>query len=578
MTLRSDRWFARRDLSGFIHRTAMRAAGMRSIDDDRPIVGICNPWSEFVNCNMHFRALSHAVKRGVRAAGGQPLEFPTIALGENLMKPTTMLHRNLMAMDVEESIRAYPMDAVVLIGGCDKTVPAELMGAASVDVPTIMITGGPAEPTVYRGERLGSGTDLWKYADSYRAGRMAGEDWAALEAAAGSTMGHCTEMGTASTMAAVVEALGLSLPGSAAIPANDPRRISAADATGRRAVQIAREGPRPSQVLTAAAFDNAIAALVAVGGSTNAVIHLLALAGRVGVPLTLERFADVAERVPLLVNVRPAGEHLFEDVDNAGGTGAVLAELLPLLDGSASTIAGGTLASTLEGANSLDRDVIASLTRPIGPPGGLAVLRGSLAPAGALLKRSAASDRLLTHRGRAVVFDGMEDLGRRIDDPNLPVEPDSVLVLRNAGPVGGPGMPEWGMLPIPAKLARAGVDDMVRVSDARMSGTGFGTVVLHAAPESAVGGPLALIRDGDQVTLDVPGRRIDLDVEPAELERRRAHWRPPPPPYSRGYGALYLNHVGQADTGCDFDFLRARTDEPPQSEPLGMLVGWQGGW
>lgn len=577
--LRSERWFGTADLSGFIHRASMRAAGFPITGDDgRPVVGICNPWSEFVNCNMHFRALAHAVKRGVLVAGGLPLEFPTISLGENLMKPTTMLHRNLMAMDVEESIRAYPMDAVVLIGGCDKTVPAELMGVASVGVPAIMLTGGPAQPTVYRGERLGSGTDLWAYADRHRVGRMSDQDWAALECAAGSSVGHCTEMGTASTMASIVEALGMSLPGSAAIPAGDARRIAAAEATGRRAVEIARAGLRPSDVLTTGAFECAIAVLVAIGGSTNAVLHLLALAGRVGVPLELEHFDHIARRVPRLVNVRPAGEHLYEDLFHAGGIGAVLRELLPLLDGSLTTVTGRSLAEGLEGLPAADRTVIATLDEPFAGKAGLAVLRGSLVPDGAVIKRSAASERLLRHRGRALVFEGVEDLGRRIDDPGLPVDADSVLVLRNAGPRGGPGMPEWGMLPIPAKLVRQGVDDMVRISDARMSGTGFGTVVLHAAPEAAAGGPLGIVRDGDMIALDVEARRLDLEVDSVELEDRRAAWRPPEPAYRRGYGALYLGHVEQANRGCDFDFLRAREGEPSQSEPLGILEGWHGGW
>jgi dihydroxy-acid dehydratase len=577
--LRSARWFDGHDLGGFIHRVSLRAAGFaQAVDERRPIVAVCNSWSELVNCNMHFRALAEAVKRGVLAAGGLPLELPTISLGENLMKPTAMLYRNLMAMDVEESIRSNPVDAVVLLGGCDKTVPAQLMGAASADVPAIALTGGPAQPAVYRGERLGSGTDLWRYAESYRAGRMTDEEWRGLEAAAGPSVGHCTEMGTASTMASVVEALGMSLPGAAAIPALDARRVAMAEATGRRAVELAREDLRPSAILTAEAFDNAIAALVAVGGSTNAVIHLLAIAGRTGVGLSLDRFDAIARTVPLLADVRPSGRFLFEDLFRAGGVRAVLAELLPLLHEDALTVNGATVGENVAGHEALDREVIAPLRAPLGPPGGLAVLRGSLAPDGAVIKRSAASERLVRHRGPAVVFDGIEDLGRRIDDPDLPVDPDSVLILRGAGPRGGPGMPEWGMLPIPTKLLERGVEDMVRISDARMSGTGFGTVVLHAAPEAAVGGPLALVRDGDLVALDVEAGRLDVEVDDRELARRRAAWQPPEPHYRRGYGALYLERVLQADQGCDLDILRARDGARDEREPLGLLGGWHGGW
>ena len=577
--LRSDEWFGEADLGGFIHRAALRAGGFeRVVGDGRPIVGVCPAWSEFVNCNMHFRALSAAVKRGVLAAGGMPLEFPTISLGESLMKPTAMLFRNLMAMDVEESIRAYPMDSVVLIGACDKTLPAQLMGAASADVPAIMLTGGPAEPTIYRGERLGSGTDLWRYADDRRAGLLSDAEWEEIEAAAGASVGHCVEMGTASTMAAIVEALGMSVPGTAAIPANDARRIAAAEATGRRAVAIAREKLRPSQILTEAAFDNAIAVWAAVGGSTNAAIHLLAIAGRAGVSLTLRRIDEVAATIPVLANVRPIGTYLFEDLYRAGGVRAVISELLPLIDGSTTTVMGSTVAEEVAHHESSDRDVIAPLAEPVAPAGGLVVVSGSLAPNGALLKSGAASPELLSHRGPAVVFQDIADLGRRIDDPGLEVGPDSVLILRNAGPRGGPGMPEWGMLPIPEKLLRAGVRDMVRISDARMSGTGFGTVVLHVAPEAAVGGPLGLVTDGDVVALDAARRTLDVEVEDRELDRRRDQWAPPEPPYRRGYGAMFLDHVLQADEGCDFDFLRGRDDGDHGAVPLGLLGGWQGGW
>jgi dihydroxy-acid dehydratase len=577
--LRSERWFGGRDISGFIHRASLHAEGIsRSALIGRPVVGICNSWSELVNCNLHFRGLAEAVKRGVLLAGGLPLEFPTISLGENLMKPTAMLFRNLMAMDVEECIRGYPLDAVVLLGGCDKTVPAQLMGAASADVPAIMITGGPSEPAWFRGRQLGAGTDLWHYADELRAGRMSEEEFAELEAAATPSYGHCNEMGTASTMASLVEALGMCLPGTASIPAVDAARVRASEATGARAVELAREGPAPSQILTAEAFDNAITVLMSIGGGTNAVVHLLALAGRVGVPLTLDRFHELSRRTPLLVNVRPSGEHLIEQLHRAGGVRAVLRELAPLLDGDALTVTGGTLAAGFAGAEVLDRGVIAPLDAPLAAEGGIAVVRGSLAPDGALIKRSAASPSLLWHRGPAVVFEDVYDVAARIDDPGLDVGPDSVLVLRNAGPKGGPGMPEWGQLPIPKKLLEQGVTDVVRVSDARMSGTAFGTVVLHVAPEAAAGGPLRAVRDGDTIVLDVDGQGLDLDVSAAEVARRLAELGPAEPKYRRGYGALYLDHVLQANEGCDFDFLRARPGEPPEREPYGLLSGWVGGW
>jgi dihydroxy-acid dehydratase len=577
--LRSGHWFGRRDLAGFIHRASLHAEGLsRAALEGRPVVGICNSWSELVNCNLHFRGLAEAVKRGVLMAGGLPLEFPTISLGENLMKPTALLFRNLMAMDVEECIRAYPLDAVVLLGGCDKTVPAQLMGAASVNVPTIMITGGPAEPAFFRGRELGAGTDLWHYVDELRAGRLSDAEFAALEAAATPGFGHCNEMGTASTMAALAEVLGMCLPNTATIPAVDAARLRAAEATGARAAALAREGLRPSAILTAEAFDNAITLLMAIGGGTNAVVHLLALAGRVGVPLTLDRFDELSRSTPLLANVRPSGEHLIEQLHHAGGIPAVLAELAPQLHLDSLTVTGRTLGDDIAGAEVRNRDVIAALETPRAAEGGIAVLRGSLAPDGAIVKTSAASPSLLRHRGPALVFEDVYDVQSRIDDPALDVTADSVLVLRNSGPKGGPGMPEWGQIPIPAKLLRAGVTDMVRVSDARMSGTAFGTVVLHVAPESAAGGPLAAVRDGDPIVLDVSERRIELELPPAEIEHRLAERVPRAPAYRRGYGALYLEHVLQADQGCDFDFLRSRAGEEAQQLPEGLLEGWVGGW
>jgi dihydroxy-acid dehydratase len=577
--LRSARWFEGDDVPAFVHRSALRAEGLPTAAfAGRPVIGICNSWSELVNCNVHFRALANSVRRGVLQAGGLPLEFPTMSLGEQLMKPTTMLYRNLMAMDVEESIRAHPLDGVVLIAGCDKTVPAQLLGAASADVPAIMLTGGPATPAVFRGREIGVGTDLWEYTDDFRAGRMSREEYDELEAASGPSVGHCPEMGTASTLAAVVEGLGMTLPGAAAAPATDARRYQAADAIGRRAVQLARDQVRPSQILTRQAFDNAITVMLAVGGSTNVVIHLLALAGRCGVELDLDRFDQISRRTPLLANVRPSGKHLVEQLFHAGGVPALMKELEPLLQMDAITVSGLTVGENLEHVrHSSDRAVIAPLATPVKPAEGLAVVRGSLAPDGAVIKVSAADRQLLTHRGPAVVFDGMDDLIARIDDPGLDVEPDSVLVLRGAGPVGAPGMPEWGALPIPQKLLAAGVRDMVRVSDARMSGTAYGTVVLHVAPEGVKAGPLAVIRSGDIVELDVPNRRLDLKLSPEEIEHRLADFTAPAPKYARGYGAMFLDHVTQAHEGCDFDFLRGRS-ENPDSEPYGIIRGMIGGW
>jgi dihydroxy-acid dehydratase len=577
--LRSARWFGADDLAGFIHRASLHAEGIsRAALDGRPIIGICNSWSELVNCNLHFRGLAEAAKRGVMQAGGLPLEFPTISLGENLMKPSTMLYRNLMAMDVEECIRSYPLDAVVLLGGCDKTVPAQLMGAISAGVPAIMVTGGPSQAAYFRGRELGAGTDLWHYADELRAGRMSKEAFAELEAAATPSFGHCNELGTASTMTALVEALGMCLPGTSTIPAVDAARMRAAELTGTRAVALAREGLSPSSIITAASLDNAITLLMALGGGTNAVVHLLALAGRAGVPLMLDRFDELSRRTPLIGNLRPSGDHLFEHLHRAGGVQAVLRELAPLLAEGAMTVTGKALSDGYANAETLDGAVIATLDRPFAAEGGLAILRGNLAPSGAVIKQSAASAALLQHRGPALVFEDVYDVQARIDDPALDVSADTVLVLRNSGPRGGPGMPEWGQVPIPKKLLAQGVTDMVRVSDARMSGTAFGTVVLHVAPESAAGGPLGAVRDGDQIVLDVEARRIDLDVPAAEIERRLAEQGGRRPAYARGYGALYLEHVLQADEGCDFDFLRAVPGADADSEPLGLLSGWVGGW
>jgi dihydroxy-acid dehydratase len=542
------------------------------------VIGICNSWSELVNCNLHFRSLSEAVKRGVYGAGGMPIEFPAIALGETLMKPTAMAYRNLMAMDVEESLRAYPFDGAVLIGGCDKSIPAQLMGAASADVPSIMITGGPAEAGRFRGRPISTATDLWRFADDYRAGLMNDDDMAELEDALHPTIGHCNEMGTASTMAALVEALGMTLPGAAAIPATHARRLAAAESAGARAVALAREHVAPARILTRDAFRNAITLLNALGGSTNAVIHLIAIAGRVGVDLELDEFDRIARVTPVLANVQPTGTHLFQDVHRAGGVPAILHELGPLLALDAPTVAGVTLGAAIAAARVADRDVIRPLSEPLCATGAIGVVRGNLAPRGAVVKASAASAELLRHRGPALVFEDVGDLARRVDDPALDVAPDSVLVLRNAGPRGAPGMPEWGALPIPAKLLACGVRDMLRVSDARMSGTAFGTVVLHVSPEAAVGGPLAAVLTGDPIVFDFERRILELDIPERDLERRLARIPMHPHRHARGYLALYERHVLQADEGCDFDFLRGVDAAKDGSLPDGILEGWIGGW
>ena len=493
------------------------------------------------------------------------------------MKPTSMLYRNLMAMDVEESIRAYPLDAVVLLGGCDKSIPAELMGAASAGVPAIMITGGPCAPAYFRGRELGVGTDIWHYTDDVRAGRMSLDAFDELEAAVIPSYGHCSEMGTASTMACLAEALGMTLPGTATIPAVEARRHHAAEASGRRAVEMASAGPRPAEIITKEALDNAITVLMALGGSTNAVVHLLALARRVGVDLPLDRFSEISSRTPVLANVRPSGEHLFENLDRAGGVPALIRELAPIIDLRTSTVSGHTLGDQIAGAENHDHSVLRAYGDPLSPEGGITVLRGTLAPNGAIIKRSAASPRLFRHSGPAVVFEDIYDVAARIDDPALPIDEISVLVLRNTGPKGGPGMPEWGQLPIPEKLLKRGVDDIVRVSDGRMSGTAFGTVVLHVSPESAVGGPLLIVRNGDRIVLDVEGGRLDLDLPANEIAQRLSEASLPPPQYTRGYGALFLEHVLQAHEGCDFDLLRGDGSDRGDP-PLGILRGWIGGW
>ena len=561
---RSARFFGERGTpSGFTARAFTKAMGFTQDDLAKPVIGIAQTWSEFNNCNAHFKQVAEAVKRGVWQEGGLPLEFPTISLGEVHVQPTTMLFRNLMAMDTEEMIRAQPMDAVVLLAACDKTTPAALMGAASADVPAIMVSGGPMLNGRHDGRELGACTDCGRATAELRAGTIDAAEYSAIEDAICRSAGSCMVMGTASTMASMAEALGMALPGNAAIPAPDSRRLQFAEMSGRQAVRLARAGLRPSQVMTEAAFENAIRVLMAIGGSTNAVVHLVAIAGRLGLRLPLDQFDAISRETPWLVNLKPSGEFQMEELFDAGGIPAVMHELAPLLRHEAMTVTGATVGENVAHFRAARRrDVVAAFAEPRSSEGGLAILRGNLCPDGAVIKHVAASPRLRKHRGQAVVFRGIDDLRARIDDPDLPVTADSVLVLQGAGPVGAPGMPEVGFMPIPAKLLREGVRDMVRISDARMSGTSYGTVVLHVAPESAIGGPLALVRDGDWIDLDVDARVLHLDVSADEMTARRAAWSAPAPLFERGYRALFQRHVLQAPDGCDFDFLRLAPGRP----------------
>ncbi|MGA2130901.1 MAG: IlvD/Edd family dehydratase [Bryobacteraceae bacterium] len=558
MKLRSQEWFRDPGYYGFARRAWLRSEGFNAdVFDGKPVIGICNSWSELNNCNAHLRTVAEAVKRGVWMAGGFPLEFPTISLGEMFMRPTSMLYRNLMAMDVEESIRANPLDGVVLLCGCDKTTPAQLMGAASADLPAIMVPGGPMLAGQWRDRRLGAGTDGRKLFDLFRAGRLSEEEWCEVEGGIARSAGHCTVMGTASTMTSLAEALGMTLPGCASVPAPDARRLAMAEMSGRRIVEIVREDLRPSRIMTRAAFENAITVDMALGGSTNAVIHLIAIAGRLGIDLPLADFDRISRRTPYIANIKPSGEYLMEDFHYAGGLPAAMKEILHLLEGDALTVTGKTIRENVAHAECFRREVIRTAAEPLDAEGGTAILYGNLAPDGAVIKQTAASPALLRHRGQAYVFENHEQMRARIDAPDLPVEASTVLVMRQCGPIGGPGMPEWGQIPIPRVLLDRGIPDMVRISDARMSGTSFGTVVLHVAPESAIGGPLAAVRTGDEIVLDVPARRVDLIVPEDEIARRMAGFRPAPPHYERGYGRLFLQHVTQADRGCDFDFLRS---------------------
>ena len=548
-----------RDFALYLRRSFARSMGYSAAALARPIVGIANSASGFNNCHRHFPELLQAVRRGVLSAGGLPIDFPTISLGEVFLEPTSMLYRNLMSMDVEEMVRAQPMDAVVLVGGCDKTVPAQLMGAASAGVPAVQLVAGPMMAGRHHGERLGACTDCRRFWAKYRAGQLGQDEIEGIEGNLATTAGTCAVMGTASTMACLVEALGMALPGTAAIPAVHADRLRAAEATGETAVALARSRLAPAQILTPNAFENALRVLLAIGGSTNAIIHLTAVAGRVGVPIDLAALNRLSDETPVLVDLKPSGQHYMEDFFAAGGLGAVLRELRDRLHLDCLTVTGEPLGARLDGDDAwVDRGVVRSAREPFQPVGGLVALFGSLAPGGAILKRSAADARLFETEGRAVVFDSLEDLAARVDDPALDVTATDFLVLKNAGPRGAPGMPEAGYLPIPTKLSRAGVTDMVRISDARMSGTAFGTIVLHVTPEAAAGGPLALVRSGDRIRLSVKDRALDLLVDPAELARRRGG-EPAAPAPRRGYRRLYADHVLQADAGCDFDFLAGRS-------------------
>jgi len=554
---RNEQWYAGTDRNAYIHRAWMRRGLPRSAFSGRPHIAIANTASDLTPCNLHLDEVAASVKAGIWEAGGVPLNMPAVSLGETLVRPTAMLWRNLAAMATEEMLRANPIDGVVLLGGCDKTIPSLLMAAASVDLPAVVVPGGPMLTGTFRGAALGCGTDVWRLSEEVRAGTLSGEEFLASESAMIRSKGHCNTMGTASTMACVTEALGMTLPGIAGTPAADSRLLEHAHETGRLAVEMVAQERRPSRVLSRGSFRNAIVALAAVGGSTNAVVHLLAIAGRAGVDLSLDDFDAIGSGVPLLVDLAPAGRYLMDDLFRAGGLLAVLREVADLLDPDAMTVTGRPLADHLGDARIWDETVIRPRSAPLQADAGIAVLRGSLAPDGAVIKPAAASKELLSHRGRAVVFDSIEDMRARLDDPGLDVDESSVLVLRGCGPRGYPGMPEVGNMPLPARLLAAGVRDMVRISDARMSGTAYGTVVLHVAPEAAAGGPLALVRDGDPIVLDLPGRRLEIDVPAAELARREpsAAMTAALPAPRRGWERLYIDHVMQADRGADLDFL-----------------------
>jgi dihydroxy-acid dehydratase len=561
--LRSHRWYGAQDLRSFGHRSRTLQMGFAHEDyKGKPVIAIINTWSDINNCHSHFRQRAEEVKRGVWQAGGYPLEMPAIALAEVFQKPTTMMYRNFLAMETEELLRSYPVDGCVLMGGCDKTTPGLLMGAISMNIPAIFMPAGPMLRGNWQGKTLGSGSDVWKYWDELRAGNITERDWREIENGISRSPGTCMTMGTASTMTSVAEVLGFSLPNSATIPAVDSNHSRMADYSGRRIVDMVWEDLKPRDILTEKSFDNAIRVLMALGGSTNGLIHVIAMAGRAGIEIPLERFEQIGQKTPYLVNMRPSGKYLMEDFYYAGGLSAMLEGMRKLLDVGELTCTGKTLGENIAGSKIYIDDVIRTPDNPMQPEGGLIVLRGNLAPDGAVIKSTAADPKLLKHAGRAMVFDDYNDMAARLDEPDLDVDADSVLVLRNAGPLGGPGMPEWGMLPIPKKLLKQGVRDMVRVSDARMSGTSYGTCVLHVSPESWIGGPLALVKTGDIIELDVPGRKLTLNISEAEMQKRRAAWKPHERKYARGYGKIFSQHVTQADKGCDFDFLEGTAPIP----------------
>jgi dihydroxy-acid dehydratase len=552
--LRSHRWLGVNDL----HRSRLRQMGFDQPDwGGKPVIGIINTWSDINACHGHLRARAEDVKRGVLQAGGFPLELPAMSLAEPFVKPSTMLYRNFLAMEAEELLRSHPIDGAVLMGGCDKTTPGLVMGAISMGIPAIYVPAGPMLRGNWRGETLGSGSDAWKYWDEKRAGNITDDDWNEIEGGISRSFGTCMVMGTAATMMAITEALGLALPGASSIPAPDANHARMCAAAGRRIVDMVWDDLTPSRILTPAAFDNAIRVHMAMGGSTNAIIHLVAMARRAGIPLDMARFDQIAREVPVLANIRPSGKYLMEDFYYAGGLRALMFELAELLDLSCTTVSGQTVGENLRGAQVYLRPVIRPLAEPVSTAGATAVLKGNLAPRGCVMKPPAADKRLLKHRGPVIAFEDYNHMAREVERDDLDVTPDHVLLLKNAGPKGGPGMPEWGQLPIPRKLVKAGVRDMLRISDGRMSGTSYGACILHVAPESYVGGPLAFVQTGDEIEVDAEARRIHLHVSDEELARRRAQWQPPPPRYTRGYGAMFSAHIGQADEGCDFDYLLA---------------------
>lgn len=563
--LRSTRWFAPDDVRSFGHRSRLKGMGFDDCDfHGKPVIGILNTWSDLNTCHSHFPQRVQEVKRGVLQAGGFPVEIPVVSLGEMLMKPTTMLYRNLLAMETEEILRCHPIDAAVLMGGCDKTVPALLMGAFSADIPSIFLPAGPMLKARWKDKTLGSGSDVWKYWDLRRSGQLPDCDWRQIENCIARSAGTCMTMGTASTMACIAEAMGMTLPMASSIPSVLSEHSRLAVATGRRAVDLAWEGIAPSRIVTQSTFINAIITQLAIGGSTNAIVHIIALAGRAGCRVSMDDFDHWSAKVPVLADLRPAGRFLMEDFFNAGGLGGLLGRLTDLLELDCATVSGSTLGNQIGAHQVIDDEVIRTRERPISASGGTYVLRGNLAPNGCVIKPIAADPRLLKHRGRAVVFENYADLKARINQPDLEVTAESIIVLKSAGPLGAPGFPEWGMLPIPEKLLRAGVQDMVRISDARMSGTSYGTCILHVSPESHLGGPLALVRTGDEISLDVESRSLQLLVSDEQLQLRRAQWTQPQPIASRGYLSMFASHVTQADQGCDFDFLIGRS---PGEEP-----------